>query len=84
MLVMFFCLVIVAWYVFRPLSTEALDEPLTVITVSVEKGDSLWEIAERFDNNKMDLRRYIYIIEQYNRLDTSVLQPGQQLRIPVY
>jgi LysM repeat protein len=67
----------------KPLKTEA-HEPLNYVTVVVKKGDSLWKIAEKYDNNKMDLRQYIYIIEKYNHLDNSVLQPGQRIILPVY
>lgn len=77
-------IVIIAYNFFRPLSTEAQDEPLKIVSIVVDRGESLWEIADRFDNNKMDLRRYIYLIERFNQLDTAVLQPGQRLNIPVY
>lgn len=67
-----------------PMKTEA-HEPVDFVTVIVEKGDSLWKIADRYDNNKMDLRKYIYIIEKYNNLDGSrALQPGQRIILPVY
>lgn len=85
LLILFFCMAaFVAYHAVKPLSTEAVDQPFTVVTVVVLKGDSLWKIADRYDNNKMDLRQYINIIESYNRLDTAVLQPGQRLNIPVY
>ncbi len=59
-------------------------EPLQVITVIVEPGDSLWKIAERYDDNSMDLRKYIHIIKEYNHLKSSQLQPGQIIKVPIY
>lgn len=51
-------------------ATTKLDskEPLKIIKISVAEGDSLWKIAERYDNNKMDIRKYIYKIQDYKKL----------------
>jgi LysM repeat protein len=68
---------------FKPIPLEA-HEPLKVVTVIAEKGDSLWKIAEKYDNNHMDLRQYIDIIQDYNKLDDTLLQPGQHLLVPIY
>jgi len=70
-------------FVIPPIKIEA-HEPVDFVTVIVEKGDSLWKIADRYDNNKMDLRKYIYVIEKYNNLDDRALQPGQRIILPVY
>jgi len=83
-LVMIFLITVITCYIIRPVMTEALDKPLQVVNVVVIKGDSLWKIADRYDNNKIDLRQYIYLIEKYNGLDSAVLQPGQRLYIPIY
>jgi LysM repeat protein len=66
-----------------PLANKA-DMEAETVTVVVCKGESLWEIAERFDNNLMNLHKYIDIIMEYNKLENTVLQPGQYLEIPVY
>lgn len=81
-LLIFSCLL--AWGIMIfPSSTEA-QEQVKIITVTVNKGDSLWKLAERYDNNQMDLRKYIDIIQECNNLNNVTLQPGQQLKIPVY
>lgn len=67
----------------KPDKIEA-SEPVKVVAVQIEAGDSLWELADKYDNNTMDLRKYIYIIERFNKLENSVLQPGQTIMIPVY
>lgn len=83
-----FCIIILiglllSGFIFKPKAIEA-QEPLEVVTVIVKNGDSLWKIADRYDNNKMDLRKYIYIIQQYNNLDNTVLQPGQRIKVPIF
>lgn len=59
-------------------------EPLTIVTVQVEAGDSLWELAAAHDNNTMDLRKYIYLIQQYNNMDNCTIYPGQLIKLPIY
>ena len=76
-------ILVLAYQLIKPPFIDA-HEPLEVVRTIVKKGDTLWDIADRYDNNKMDLRKYIYIIEIYNNLDTATLQPGQRLNIPVY
>lgn len=66
-----------------PSKIEA-SEPIQVVTVQVEAGDSLWKLADKYDNNSMDLRQYIYIIQRFNKLENTVLLPGQKIMIPVY
>jgi len=53
------------------------------ITVNVNPGDSLWLLAEKYDNNKIDLRKLIYQIKQINNIEDTIY-PGQVLEIPLY
>lgn len=64
-------------------TTEA-QVPLKIVTATVRDGDSLWKLAEQYDNNELDLRTYINIIQNFNDLDNTILQPGQKIKIPVY
>ncbi len=82
-MVLMLIILVFAYQLVKPPTIDA-HEPLHVVQVIVEKRDTLWEIADRYDNNKMDLRKYIYIIEKYNKLDDTALQPGQRLNIPIY
>jgi membrane-bound lytic murein transglycosylase D len=52
------------------------DERIQRVDYTVQRGDSLTRIADRFNVEVTDLRRW-------NDLSDSVLQPGQQLRIRV-
>jgi LysM repeat protein len=66
-----------------PLMTSA-NTPTTYITLIVEEGDSLWEIAQRYKNDNIDIRQYISIIRKHNQKQEALLQPGEVLEIPVY
>ena len=50
--------------------------------IRVNAGDTLWEIAEKYSNSNMDIRKAIYEISDLNNLETSELIVGQELLIP--
>ncbi len=51
-------------------------------TITVRYGDTLWEIAGRY-NNRGDIRNFIYDIKELNKLDSSDIIEGMELKIPV-
>ena len=55
---------------------------LTYYAVTVESGDTLWSIAQRYSDGRTDIRRFIYEITDLNSLETSDISIGQQLLIP--
>lgn len=79
----FFLLLISLGQLYKAEPAEA-QEPLKIVTAIVRDGDSLWKLAEQYDNNSIDLRIYIDIIQRFNDMDSTVLQPGQKIRIPIY
>ena len=50
--------------------------------ITVRSGDSLWAIALKYSNEN-DVRKYIYKIKKVNHLETSNINVGVQLKIPV-
>lgn len=59
------------------------EEELTDLpTLIVEPGDNLWSLASRVAGSDEDLRSVIQRIRQLNRLDGSMIFPGQHLVIP--
>jgi nucleoid-associated protein YgaU len=57
-------------------------DPGNYVTHTVRTGDTLWDIAlEHADGG--DLRNLVHDIRSINGLDTSTIQPGQVLRVPV-
>ncbi|WP_353987655.1 LysM peptidoglycan-binding domain-containing protein [Ruicaihuangia caeni] len=55
---------------------------VTFSTVTVEAGESLWSIAERIAPSS-DPRDVIYEIARLNQLESTDVQPGQQLAMPL-
>ena len=49
----------------------------------VKSGDTLWEIAAEHGPDGVDRRRIVAVIEKINDLETSGLQAGQVIEIPV-
>ena len=47
----------------------------------VRSGDTLWEIAEEYCPNDMDMRKYIHNITEDNGLETLNIHPDMVLEI---
>lgn len=52
------------------------------ISVVVEQGDTLWDLAGDY-NNSRDIRQYIRKVEQINQLTDSIIYEGDVLKMPV-
>lgn len=50
--------------------------------VIVREGDTLWDIACQYGEKEKDLRSIVYNIRQVNQLETPVVYPGQQIKVP--
>lgn len=63
------------------LATEDRATPVSIETVTVAPGDTLWGIAAR-RYPAADPREKVVQIERVNSLDGPVIEPGQRLRLP--
>ncbi len=63
------------------LATSTSGEPLEAARVTVQPGQTLWDIAASSGAGG-DLRDTVYRIQQLNHLDGAELQIGQTLEVP--
>jgi LysM repeat protein len=54
----------------------------TSVTVVVEQGDTLWDIAKAYAPFGTDVRHYVEQIKRANQLTGSTLQIGKKLKLP--
>ena len=52
-------------------------------TITVKSGDTMWAIANRWSDDREDVRQVIHRICKANNLKSNHVYPGQVLKIPV-
>jgi uncharacterized membrane protein len=57
------------------------EEPVVIVEHVVEKGESIWTIADRYWSG--DTREAVWMIQHYNHLESEKIYPGQLLQVPV-
>lgn len=78
-------LVVAAWFMISS-EQRAFDSALASSsrqTIAVKAGDSLWSIAEAYDIEGLSTRQTSDVIRAWNDLETSTLQPGDTLIVPL-
>jgi LysM repeat protein len=61
----------------------ATPDDITYVTHTVRVGDTLWDIAMAHAPEGSDVRNFVFDLKTVNGLETSNIQPGQVLHIPV-
>ncbi|RQD77982.1 MAG: LysM peptidoglycan-binding domain-containing protein [Candidatus Syntrophonatronum acetioxidans] len=61
---------------------EEKKEGSSYLIVTVREGDTLWNIACEHGSKGKDIRSIVHKIRQINQLESPVVYPGQQIRIP--
>ena len=51
--------------------------------ITVEKGDTVWEMAERYDDSNLTQTEFVYWVQEHNDLHINQLKEGQTIVIPV-
>lgn len=74
-------LLLYSGYIFGTLA--AAGEVYTTRAVTVYSGDTMWDIASRWTGEDEDVREVIYRICEANGLESTDLQPGQKIIVPV-
>lgn len=50
--------------------------------VTVQSGDTLWDLAGKYGPENADIREVIYNISKINNVNASTLRPGMEISIP--
>ncbi|MBD3107372.1 LysM peptidoglycan-binding domain-containing protein [Bacillus sp. AGMB 02131] len=53
------------------------------IEVTIKHGDTLWELAEEYNYDRMDISSFIVQVKQLNELNDSNIKAGDVILIPV-
>lgn len=64
-------------------TAESADIP-QYIEISVEDGDTLWDLAKEYGPSHVDTRKTIYEVSLLNDLEDNYIYPGQVIKFPVY
>lgn len=59
------------------------ESPLDFQYVTVQAGDTLWEIAEHHLPDGCDIRSFVWELKKINRLETGEVFKDQILQIPL-
>lgn len=52
--------------------------------VIIEQGDTLWEIASDANQfHKKNVMDIVYLIADFNHLDSGIIHPGQTIKVPL-
>ena len=59
------------------------EDPLDFKCITVQTGDTLWEIAQTHLPQDSDIRSFVWELKKINRLETGEVFEDQVLRIPL-
>jgi cell division protein YceG involved in septum cleavage len=66
-------------------NTEAKEPKSTYYkVVQINKGDTLWNIAQTYNNSHSDIRNFIVEIKTFNHMTSEVLIAGQNIILPIH
>ncbi len=74
--------IVVGLVLLLPSTGNAVDDLAFTEVVTVQPGDTLWEIAARATPAEEDVRGTVFAIKRLNDLNSSIIVPGRLLRVP--
>ena len=86
--VLFVVALIIAVTLTAMITSSIMSRPVLVQTsdaiVFVEEGDTIWDYAEKYCPENMDIRKYIDIVRDYNDKDNTNVYVGEVIRLPIF
>ncbi|OPJ57163.1 cell division suppressor protein YneA [Alkalithermobacter paradoxus] len=70
-------------FIVNPFNLRKEDIELEFVEIQIQSGDTLWNIAREYINEKEDIRNYIYEIQKLNNLNEPYIYPGKVILIPI-
>lgn len=64
-------------------SQAVAEEPVQLVSYTVQPGDTLWSYAEKITPQGGDVSENVNRLIAINGLDSTWLEPGQKLQVPV-
>ena len=58
-------------------------DTISLVPIYVEQGDTLWSLSQKNNNTSLEIRYYIEKVVSLNNLNSSLLEPGQLLYMPI-
>ena len=65
------------------LTTAFARDTVEFHTITVTRGDTLWDIAKEYNVNNKDIRKIVDSIMRANNMKTTVVYAGEVLNIPI-
>jgi LysM repeat protein len=70
--------------VFASINTGGKENTSSSIEVVVEPGDTLWRIADQYNEQAgMSVNELLFYIQKENQLQSAIIQPGDHIIIPI-
>lgn len=76
-------LIILTIFMFFPITKVKGTEEPQYIEYTVERGDSIWSIAQSFSSEDTNIREFVYNITKLNNKTNEYIYVGELLRIPM-
>ncbi|WHH61304.1 LysM peptidoglycan-binding domain-containing protein [Petroclostridium sp. X23] len=87
-LLIFFIMLVICSAVFGSILISNLQvnkqSVVRYVNVYTTNGDTLWDIAKEYNNNKLDIRQYVEMILIENNMESSMIKAGQVLKVPIF